>query len=114
MLISQRDLQTSHARASDAPTLLGLAGIKAPLAMDDVPAGAAMGFDPSLVADAEAGGPALGKLIFGDMPNPEVMRQWKAQPVAFADVDLSDSLGITPFSAGLAQEREKATRVGKH
>ena len=62
-----------------------------------------VGIDPAAAADAEAGGPSLGALIFGD-PNPEVMRQWKAQPVSFADVDISDTVGVTPFSAGLAQE----------
>ena len=72
--------------------------------MGDVPMGESLpGMDPAEAADAEAGGPALSRLIFSDMPNPEIMKQWKAQPVTFADVDLSDTPGITPFSAGLAQ-----------
>ena len=72
---------------------------------DGAMAGEAMPtYDPAAAADAENGGPSLGCLIFGDTPNPEVLRQWKAQPIAFADVDISDTPGITPFSAGLAQE----------
>ena len=76
-----------------------------PSAMDDSAADDDMaGIDPVTAAEAEAGGPALGRLIFGDTPNPEVLRQWKSQPVSFAAVDLSDTPGITPFSAGIAQE----------
>jgi hypothetical protein len=54
--------------------------------------------------DADSGGPSLAVLVFGDRPSGEVIRQWKNQGISFADVDLSASPGITPFSAGLAQE----------
>ena len=55
-------------------------------------------------SDADAGGPSLARLVFGDRPSAEVLRQWKSQGVNLANVDLSEAPGITPFSAGLAQE----------
>jgi hypothetical protein len=55
-------------------------------------------------ADADAGGPSLARLVFGDRPSGEVMRQWRSQGITLADVDLSEAAGITPFSAGLAQD----------
>ena len=58
----------------------------------------------AMFADADAGGPSLARLVFGDSSSGEVMRQWKSQGFVFADVDLSETPGTTPFSAGLAQE----------
>ena len=54
-------------------------------------------------SDADSGGPSLAELVFG-RPSGEVLRQWKSQGITLADVDLSEAPGITPFSAGLAQE----------
>lgn len=72
---------------------------------DPSPPGDEPAVDPAAeYADADAGGPSLARLIFGDGSSPEVLRQWKSQGFLLADVDLSESPGITPFSAGLAQE----------
>ena len=60
--------------------------------------------DAATIADAEAGGPALSRLVFGEHPAGEVTRQWRSQGLTLADVDLSEAPGVTPFGAGLAQE----------
>ena len=59
--------------------------------------------DAATVQEADAGGPALSRIIFGDAPAPEVARQWRMQGFTLADVDVSDAPGVTPFGAGLAQ-----------
>ncbi len=59
--------------------------------------------DAATVQEADAGGPALSRVIFGDAPAPEVVRQWRMQGFTLADVDVSDAPGVTPFGAGLAQ-----------
>lgn len=59
--------------------------------------------DAATAQEADAGGPALSTVIFGDAPAPEVTRQWRMQGFNLADVDVSDAPGVTPFGAGLAQ-----------
>ena len=58
-------------------------------------------------ADADAGGPSLATLIFGEFPLQEVLKQWGAQGVSListAEADQSGAPGVVPFGAGLAQE----------
>jgi hypothetical protein len=61
--------------------------------------------DAAAAAQADAGGPALARLIFGEHPSGDVARQWRSQGLTIADVDVSDTPGMMPFGAGLAQDR---------
>ena len=75
------------------------------VAAEGAPTSQPMDIDPAAAyADADVGGPSLSRLVFGENPSGEVMRQWRSQGVSLADVDVSDAPGITPFGAGLAQE----------
>ena len=100
MSAEDQELRMALELSMQQPSLLNAPAQPPPLDPEDD--GVAR-LDAATAQEADAGGPALSRLIFGDTPAPEVTRQWRTQGFQLADVDVSDAPGVTPFGAGLAQ-----------